>query len=33
MKPGKLIDHNKKQYAENEARRLVSDLFLFSKYA
>ena len=33
MKPGQLIDYNKKIYAENEASRLVSDLFLFSKYA
>ena len=36
MKLGQLIDYNKRNiflYAENEARRLVLDLFLFFKYA
>ena len=38
MKHGQLTEYNKrniffKNYAENEARRLVPDLFLFFKYA
>ena len=32
MKLGQLIDYNKRNYAENEAGRLVPGFFLFFKY-